>query len=282
MAGDTETITTSMRRADGPRLLDAFRELYAEVIRTARAIGVPDAIPPEPEALKQRLLGILARQRVEAKERLADHEIAELEEAQYVMVAMADEVFLGFDWPGREAWARRPLEAESAYGTQLAGERIFDRLKAILTDRPSVSSDLLGVYLAALCLGFRGRYRVDPTSPDPERFRHELMRELGRVDPHRVARAVELCPDALKDVRDKEPRTSLPSLRDGGLPLIIAVASMLVVGQLLWSYQTAEVRDRLDQVETQKRLALEVRERHQRARTETTIAPSSMTDGGAP
>lgn len=246
----TEATTTQAARATSPlRLLDAFREVYAEVARSERALGGPE--PPLPEAVKQRLLNILSRQSADAKEHLGDHEIAELDEAQYVMVAMADEVLLQPSWPGREEWARRPLEAESRFGTHVAGERFFDRIREILSERLSVSSELLNVYLTALSLGFRGRYRFDPTSPEPDRFRRDLVREIRRIDARLAAPAAQICPEAVQAIRNNEPRRSLTGLHWGVAPLLAVIGGMLVLGQAFWYYRTSEVRDQLDLVEAQ-------------------------------
>src|SRR3954454_22453054 len=142
MTESNDTAASGARQADrDTHLLDAFREMYAEVTQRARALH--GAEPPDPEAVKHRLLGVLARQTAEAKERPADHEVAELAEAQYVMVAMADEVLLRRPWAGREAWAREPLEAERPFGSHVAGERIFQRIEEILAGRATVSVGLL-------------------------------------------------------------------------------------------------------------------------------------------
>jgi type VI secretion system protein ImpK len=239
--------TTSAPTARGIELLDAFRELYAEATREARALTRPE--PPDADAVKHRLLAILARQTEEARERLADHEIVELGEAQYVMVAMADEAFLSHPWAGRDAWAGHPLESERPFQSHVAGEKIFVRLDEILAGRATVSSALLGVYLAALALGFRGRYRYDPASAEPERYRRELVRYLRRVEPEVAQPCEEICPDALAAVGDQERRRGLRGLREGLLPVLLAMAVMMVLGHGLWVVRTLSVREELDRVE---------------------------------
>jgi type VI secretion system protein ImpK len=279
------------RTARAPRLLDAFRELYAEVTASVAALRGPE--PPAPEAVKQRLLNVLTRQAADAADHLGDHERAEFDEAQYVMVAMADEALLQLDWPGREAWARRPLEADSRFGTHVAGERVFDRLDEIAKNRVPVSGDLLSVYLAALSLGFQGRYRVEPSAAEIARFRRDLVRELRRQEPRMVAPVEDLCAEAARGVRDKEPRRGLSSLRDGLLPLLAVICGMLVIGHALWFYRTNDVRDRLDQIEGQRRAALDMLKRVERerqdareaaakARAAQKAAPTASPDGGAP
>jgi type VI secretion system protein ImpK len=228
-------------------LLDAFRDLYAEAAREVRALAGPE--PPDPEAVKQRLLKQLARQAKGAGERLAEHELGEFEEAQYVMVAMADEIFLHLSWSGRDAWAARPLEAERPQGSHVAGERIFQRIEDFISGRASASGELLSVYIAALCLGFRGRYRFNLRSTEPEHYRRELVKHLCRVDPAMLVPSPEICPEAHEHTRDKEPRQGLRSMREGVLPLLATAVAMMFVGHIFWYARTIEVREQLDRIE---------------------------------
>jgi type VI secretion system protein ImpK len=261
------------RASGGRRLIDAFREVHAEVVRNARALAAPE--PPDHEAVRQRLLAVLTRQANDARDRLADHELTEFEEAQYVMVAMADELLLHLDWPGRDEWARRPLEAEAHFGTHVAGERVFNRLEEVLAGRASASGELLVVYLALLSFGFRGRYRFDPTSTEPARFRRELMKHLRRIEPRMVAPSGELCPEALENVRDKEPRRGLTGLREGMIPLVAVAFAMLLIGHALWYYRTTEVRGKLDRIE-------EEHEAREKALKVAAQKRALEADGGAP
>jgi type VI secretion system protein ImpK len=251
------------------RLIDTFRELYADAVRAARVIAVPE--PPDSESVRQRLLSKLSQQGAEARERLADHEMAEFEEAQYVIVAMVDEFFIYLlDWRGQDAWAARPLEAERPFNSQIAGERIFQRLDTILGGRRSVSGELLDVYLAALSLGFRGRYRFDPRSTEPERYRRELVKQMRRVAPEKLVPSPEICPAALAHMSQKERRQGLRSLREGALPLAVVIGAMLFLAHTLWYYRTLEVREQLDRIEEEReRLNAEEQRREPRKPPET-------------
>ena len=269
------------------RLLDAFRELHAESMRAVTA--AQGAEPPDSEAVKQRLLGLLARQFEAAKSHFSEHELSEFDAAQYVMVAMADEVFLHLAWAGRDPWAARPLEEESRFGTHVAGERFYQKLDAILAGNPSVSSELLAVYLAALSLGFRGRYRYDPRSTEPERYRREIIKHLRRVEPRMLAQAAEVCPEALEHTRDRQVRRGLSNLREGVLPLVGVIGALLLIGHGLWFYRTSDVRSGLDRVEENDRKADEAlvnlrkhRKEQDRERHEPAPKPAESPDGGTP
>src|SRR5215217_502558 len=78
-------------------------------------------------------------------------------EAQYVMAAFADEVFIHLEWEGRRAWTSNLLET-ALFQTHVAGETFFDKLDQLLRERDPAQKSLAGVYFAALSLGFRGKY----------------------------------------------------------------------------------------------------------------------------
>lgn len=232
-------------RASGG-FVEAFNEFYAEVLVQKRRVSF-SASPPSHEVVKQRLVDVFQAQAGSLSRRYAEHEIAAFEEVQYIMAAMADEVFLRLDWSDRAAWANRPLESE-LFHSHNSGERFFRRLDDLLAGRVAGSSELLTVYLTALALGFRGRYAFeDPTRP--EAYRRRLAAHLSRVDPDRVSPEKELCPEALTHTLSSQPTRRLPVLSRGLLPIVIVVVAWVVIAQIFWSYRIGRVTDALDRIE---------------------------------
>ena len=249
------------RRAAAPRgglapaaasatlLLKAFHDFYAEVARQKDLLVHPlGGPPPSPDAVRQRLVDLLEAQAVALARQLAEHELRVYDEAQYVMAAMADEALLTLDWPGRVDWAERPLEAH-LFHTHDAGERFFRKLDEVLEGRSTVSTALLLVYLAALALGFQGKFRALGAADQPELYRRRLARHLGRMDPALLAPGEALCPEAGAHTFENARRTELPPMRAGWVPLLLVVACLLVVAQLLWAYRVADVNEALDRIE---------------------------------
>jgi len=70
-------------------------------------------------------------------------------EAQYVMAAFADEIFIHLDWEGKRAWTSNLLET-ALFQTHVAGEAFFDKLDQLLRERDPAQKSLAGVYFAAL------------------------------------------------------------------------------------------------------------------------------------
>jgi len=78
----------------------------------AGAAGAAAAVTPSvaPATIWQALLGLLNRQEAEVRRTGGEYASAIYRRAQYVMAALADEIFLYLDWPGREAWRANLLE----------------------------------------------------------------------------------------------------------------------------------------------------------------------------
>ncbi len=226
-------------------LVDAFCNFHADVVTQKRIVAASGGVLPY-DAVQQRLLDAFEAQASKVSSSLPEHERRLFEEARYVMIAMADEVFLHLDWTGKSPWADKPLEA-IVFQTRDSGERFFNRIDDALVGRVPASSQLLTVYLTALALGFRGRYAPLGTG-EPETYRSRLADFLARTDPD-VVRGEELCPQAHEFTAADSPQKRLPSLSRGLLPFLIVILGWIVIGEILWLYRTAELDDVLDRIE---------------------------------
>ncbi len=226
-------------------LLVAFREFYHDVVRlkgvvtepTTTATSPPVSADPEahrPErqvhAVRTELTALLERQAAAAM-RGGGYGAEVYREAQYLMAALGDEVFLNLPWAGRELWKSNLLESR-LFGTHRAGEVVFERLDAILTSRDPIYLDLAKVYLFALGLGFAGRYRGPEGAARLETYRKDLFNFLANRDPELLTGPAHLFPDAYASTLDEGVPTHLPRLR-----FWVGAAAALVFTWLLISYE---------------------------------------------
>lgn len=164
-------------------------------------------------------------------------------EAQYVMVALADEIFLHMQWEGQVTWVSNLLETKF-FQTHVAGELFFQKLDRLLKDRDPVYKDLAAVYLMALSLGFRGKYRGIPDGGRISLYRQQLFAFIFRRDAKLELEAKHLFPEAyfhtLREERKKRLRH--PRVWIGVLSLVIV--TYLVATHLLW----VDLTSRLNQV----------------------------------
>ena len=158
-------------------VLDHFRSFWADVA-ALRDAAVSQALPPSeaadgtalmhvPTSVRERLLNRLRSQDAEIAA-YGKSSLAYFRDAQYVMAATADEVFVTLPWSGARYWSANLLE------TQLFGTRI-ERL--VQQGQPE-HRELAAVYLTALALGFRGKYtdRADGGAIDRYKTRlHEFV-----------------------------------------------------------------------------------------------------------
>ncbi|MDR2107097.1 MAG: DotU family type IV/VI secretion system protein, partial [Holosporaceae bacterium] len=101
----------------------------------------------------------------------------------YLMAAMADEAFLNTEWSGRKYWEDNMLE-QLYFGTQIAGDKIFERISALFTEKDPLSAEKAGIYLRALCLGFAGRYRgIEDGEAEIKDNKKRLSEFIEKADP---------------------------------------------------------------------------------------------------
>lgn len=190
-------------RPSSPFLLACFAEFYEEVasIKIAIAEGrlssyltSGDEPPPThgPELalrVSSRLAGILRAQARDIAARGTSAEIKACTMAQYVMAALADEIFIldpELEWAGRNAWLEVLLEYKM-FRTHDAGLRFFSFADQILrtSNRTALHVDLASVFLLALQLGFEGRHRGEHGAETLRSYRQQLYkfaRLKGEVD----------------------------------------------------------------------------------------------------
>jgi type VI secretion system protein ImpK len=148
-----------------------------------------------PATIWQALLGLLNRQEAEVRRTGGEYASAIYRRAQYVMAALADEIFLYLDWPGREAWRTNLLEFK-LFQSYRAGEEVFRRIEALLRTRDPADSEIAKIYLMALALGFRGELRGPEGQARVDVYRRELYTFLTNRDPGTARDPQSLFPEA--------------------------------------------------------------------------------------
>ena len=167
-------------------VLSRFFEFWEEVEELRRQVHLrreTDATSlPVAAGAREQLAEALRRQRLSVGQPHGATPPLPLEEAQYVMAATTDELFIGLDWEGADAWTARPLEVE-LFGTRRAGEEIFARIDRLVEGVGPVSTEMAALYLTALELGFKGKF-ADPVDRQILDGYESRLRELvGRRPP---------------------------------------------------------------------------------------------------
>ena len=233
-------------------LLVQFREFYSEVIRLKqmvhsgswvfRTLQNGSVLEPDRAAnfVWQRLLALLDQQAEAARRRGGDYGSSIYTEAQYVMAALADEVFLHLDWEGKEAWRTNLLESK-LFHSHSAGEIFFQNLDRLLQNRDPIYSELARVYLMALSLGFLGKFRGGEHSRELDAYRRKIFSYIARRDPDILDESRRLFPDAYAHTLSESGTQKLPHVAAWIGLLAIVTLVLVAVGHVIWLDATSEL-----------------------------------------
>ncbi len=173
-------------------------------------------------------------------------------EAQYVMAALADEIFIHLDWEGKRAWTSNLLET-ALFQSHIAGETFFDRLDQLLRERDPAKKSLAGVYFAALSLGFCGKYHGLNDHGKLRRYRQELFTFVFRQPPDLINESKVAFPDSYVQNLRKEKRKKLTNPKVWLLVLGLVVVSYIAASHGVWISLTSRlesVNQRIVQIES--------------------------------
>jgi len=236
-------------------LIDKFQQFHSEVLRLRGRVvegswvfqnegttSAPAAEPREsPSGVWRKLVGLLERQSLDAGREGGDFGLELYRRAQYAMAALADEIFINLDWPGRDAWREHLLEAK-LFGSHRAGEELFTRIDQLLSDRDALYGELARIYLMVLALGFQGRYRGRPESDEViQGYRLRLFRFIYAHDPQVVHGGERVMPQTYAATLDEGNISELPYLRPWLWALALIIVVWLAGTHLLWQNALAEI-----------------------------------------
>jgi len=225
-----------------------------------RGNGSPDAAEERGEQLApsdqvrvstfvwQRLLSLFERQEAHAWRYGGTYGAEFYKEAQYVMVALADEIFLNTEWEGRRFWVSNLLETK-IFRSHAAGELFFQKLDRLLQDRDPVYRDLGAVYLMALSLGFRGKYRGG--RDDAARllgYRRQLFSFVFRREPDLAEESRRLFPETYYHTLRDETKRRLPNPRAWLILLGAVVLAYVAITHGIWVNLTDRLADANDRI----------------------------------
>jgi type VI secretion system protein ImpK len=235
-------------------LLNQFYEFYREVIRQKGIIQshaearplelVPEEALSETEqthAIALKLLSLLEEQALEAGRRGGEYGVSFYKEAQYIMTALADEIFLNTDWEGKEAWKSELLEFK-LFGTYVAGELFFQKLDKLLANRDPAFVEIAAVYLQALSLGFRGKFRDIDDEGKLDYYRRQLFSFIFHKNPDLLNVDRLLYPGAYAHTLAEEEGKKLPYVKRWIVVLVVLIIAFFIISHGIWVQVTEDLR----------------------------------------
>lgn len=242
-------------------VLTRFRAFWAEV-QALRASVTSELVSPadadgagvdslsrthSPAAVLDRLAAVLETQDLDLGRRLNGAALRFWREAEYAMVATADDLFVTLPWTGAAQWRGNLLETRR-FGTRSAGQSFYAALDQLIERADPNERELAAVYLTALALGFRGKYVGCDDDGVIDRYKRDLHQmifgnRVGLSDPFR-----KLLPECYEHTTEVGPGPKLRSPRIWWWAMAGVVAAWLIFSYVAWTFQTQPIYYKLIQL----------------------------------
>ena len=242
-------MTDSAQRAtagasdDGGLASAQFRAFYAQLLSVQQlAKGSPNTDAAEAaKALSKRLLQVIELQTLEAR-RIGGKASGEIEgDARFLKAALADELMLGLDWAGRQAWRHELLETQVC-NSSLAGDKVFNDIDRILLAREPAQRSRARLYLYVLSLGFQGRYRGSDALDKLASYRRELFQFIYQRPAEMLRGERVLSSQAYVSTLSHLTARRVPRLSRWTAVFLVTLLLLLGVSELLWLWQSWPLR----------------------------------------
>lgn len=233
-------------------LLKQFHDFYREIVAQKATIAQRRAAAPEAaqtaaggeenlvQTIQHRLVRLLEEQVLASRRHGGEYAVNYYRKAQYVMAALADDVFLHIAWDGKEYWKANLLEFKF-FGSHVAGERFFQQVDALLKERDPAMIEIAAVYLLALSLGFKGKFHGRMDDGDVESYRRQLFALVFQRYPEMDDEQRRLFPDAYSYTLDQGEGRRLPYIRRWMVLIVLIGVLFLAVSHGLWQHHTRDL-----------------------------------------
>eukprot|EP01035_Chromulina_nebulosa_P020326 gene20326-26385_t len=230
-------------------LLQCFEVFYYEILRLKeRALAYTEGDLQNAEAASTKQVTVEQIEIIQTRLKIVFEEQSGLytkktgggnpglfQDAQYIMVALADEVFLNLTWAGAKEWRYSLLEGQ-IFQTQIAGELFFKKIDSLF-DMHDVSRYEIGqLYLMALSLGFRGKYRDHDPQNRVKWYQEQLYQmccednnHLFNTNPNSL-----LFDECYEHILKESPGRGLPDLRTWAIYGFCVFLVYMFVSYVVW------------------------------------------------
>lgn len=229
-------------------LVRQFRQFFEELERiwqSAPLCSNPAETTVLARQVSRQLENLIEMQSLEYRQAGSRFAQQAAQDARYLKAALADEVLLRQDWPGREIWSQHLLEA-SMFRSSVAGEKVFDDIKQLLRAREPAQRTLAQLYLFTLALGFKGQYRGQNAQDLLAGLRRELFQFVFQRQADLAGRDRVLSPQPYSNTLSHIAPRRMAPLSRWKLIFIGSVIGLLAISELLWLWPTWQLRQTLN------------------------------------
>lgn len=204
-------------------------------------------------SMSESLAHIMRAQTLEMTRHGSQSDLALAEELRYLKAAVADELLLSQPWLGRSSFTSYLIETRE-FGSSIAGDKIFSRIQQVLADASGRAAQLAPLYLAAVAIGFQGRYRGPDAEQALKPIRDALYKKIYSREPALITGMSEnpvfdyrvLSQQAYKSVLSNIEPVRFFRFSQSTLIFLGIMLSLLVLSQVLWRWSSSSVRQALE------------------------------------
>jgi type VI secretion system protein ImpK len=242
-------------------LLKQLRDFVAEVLQVIETLSVPFTADDEPaeqarqlaQEASERIARIISAKTLDLSHSESTAARAATDELRYLMSAMADELLLSRDWPGRARFTETLIETR-LFGSSVAGDQIFQRIDVLLAGAGDTAPPMAELYLFAISTGFEGRHRGLRADDALQPLRDSLFRLIYRRDAKlgpNLAGQPDMSDRVLSPQAYRYPLSNIVPVRffrfsRGTLAFIGTMLLLIALSQVAWRVTTAPVRKALE------------------------------------
>ena len=234
-------------KLDDDHLIAQFRAFFEEASKAQLRATEMREVDPDVAAISvnKRLVQLIELQTLESKREGSSFELQNIADARYLKAALADEILLNTVWIGRDCWTDHLIEA-SLFRSSIAGERLFEKIEALLSTREPSLRPMAAMYLAALALGFQGKHRGANQLELIDGYRTELFQFVYQRPADLSGRDRVLSEFAYASTLSHLVPRKMPTLSRWSVMFLLAVLGLMAVSEVLWLWQSWPVRDALN------------------------------------
>jgi type VI secretion system protein ImpK len=227
-------------------LIMQFRAFFEEVSKAQmRAIETRESNPDAAAKLvSKNLVQLIELQTLESKREGSRFELQSIADARYLKAALADEILLHTPWIGRDCWTEHLLEG-ALFRTSVAGDRIFEKIEEMLSNREPSVRPIAALYLSALALGFQGKYRGAAGEGRFAGYRAELFQFVYQRPADLSGRDRVLSERAYSSTLSHLAPRKMQTLSKWSVMFLIGLAALIAISEILWLWQTWPVQQAL-------------------------------------
>ncbi|MCC7308997.1 MAG: DotU family type IV/VI secretion system protein [Acidobacteria bacterium] len=179
--------------------------------------------------LRPKIAGMLEDFEKRAERYRFNHKIVQV--SKFALASFVDETVLTNNFPLKNEWEKNPLQLEY-FGEQLAGNKYFDKLEAMLK-QIDMTVDAVEIYYFCMLLGFKGRYAI---------YEHDKLLSIMQTTANALVKAgrikpVELSPHWLaNDQPEPIERRGMPTWAKVSAMALLGLAVIIYLGMFILSY----------------------------------------------